>query len=143
MAKNPHLRLENRITVCREYAELWQTFFQYLMEDYSDVEITEDMERQFENIVTVLAINHYKFSELCGEYMKDTDGVMKVLSTVVSLQNIKMMAEANLSKLTIESHTLLIDMHKALGKMLAKMTPKQLEAMQAAQNQPQQEEESA
>lgn len=136
MPKINHRSMENRIAVCREYAELWQAFFQYLMDDYENVEITEEMEAQFENLVTVLAINHYKFAELCGEFMKDTDGIVKALSEVVSLENIREMPDANLSKITVDSHTMLIDMHKALGRMLAKLTPKQLEAMQQRTAQP-------
>jgi hypothetical protein len=131
MAKNPHLSMENRISVCREYADLWQTFFQYLMEDFPRIEITEDMEKQFENVITILALNHYKFAELCGEYMKDTDGIVKSLADVVSLQHLKDMQESTRGKITVETHTLLIDMHKAVGKMVSKLTPKQLQAMQA------------
>lgn len=130
MASVNHLRIENRISVCREYAELWQAFFQFFNEDLKNLQITEEMETQLENIMTILAINHFKFSELCGEYLKDAGGVMKVMAEAVSIANMKEMQEATLSKLMVETHTLLIDMHKALGKMMSKLTPKQLEAMQ-------------
>ena len=132
MAKNPHLKMENRITVIREYADLWANFFKYLTEDLRKREITEDMERDFENLQTILSVNHYKFTELCGEFLKDADGVMGMITEAYSLQAIKEAQEATLGKWQVETHTLLIDMHKALGRMLAKLTPKQLEEYQAS-----------
>lgn len=134
MASINHLRMENRISVCREYAELWQAFFQYFNEDLKNLQITEEMETQMANIMTILAINHFKFTELCGEFLKDNTGVMKCMAEAVSLQELKDMPEATMAKLMVEAHTLLIDMHKALGKMLAKLTPKQLELMQGGAN---------
>lgn len=129
--RNLITRIENRITVCREYTELWQNFFQFFADDLEDVTITEQMETEFQNIINVLALNHYKFSELCGEFMKDTDTILKILSQTDSLATIREMPEATRSKLMIEWHTTFIDMNKALGRLLAQLTPKQIEAMQA------------
>ena len=132
MAPVNHLRMENRISVCREYAELWQAFFQYFNEDLKTLQVTEEMETQLSNIMTILAINHFKFIELCGEFLKDSSGVMKCMAETVSIVELKEMPEATMAKLMIEVHTLLIDMHKALGKMLQKLTPKQLEMLQGS-----------
>lgn len=134
MARNNPLSLENRIMICREYAELWQQFFQYFTEEWEEMEISEQMEKQFEQLVTVLAINHFKFAELCGDQMKDAQSMIKLLAAVPSLKNMKAMAEATRGKLMVEAHTLLIDMHKALGRLMAKLTPKQLAAMQAGES---------
>lgn len=137
MARINHRSMENRIAILRGYADLWAQYFRYFTENLAKVEITEEMERDYENIITILAINHFKFSELCGEYMKDADGIMKLLSEMDSLQTIKETNEATLGKHMVETHTTLIDMHKALGKMLAKLTPKQLAAMQQQDAAPQ------
>ncbi|MCC6546765.1 hypothetical protein IT570_06305 [Candidatus Sumerlaeota bacterium] len=131
MAKNNFTRIENRITVCREYTELWQNYFSFFSEDMEDKLITPQMEEEFQNIINVLALNHYKFSELCGEFMKNDAAILEILSQTDSLQTIKEMPEATRGKLMIEWHTTFIDMNKALGKILAQMTAKQLQAMQA------------
>lgn len=133
MARFDHRNILNRIAILREYSELWSQYFRYFTENLTKVEITEEMERDFENIITILAINHFKFSELCGEFMKDCDGIIKLLQAMESLQAVKETNEATLSKHLVETHTTLIDMHKALGKMLAKLTPKQMAAMQQQQ----------
>lgn len=133
MSKNIHLRIANRIKVCREYAELWQAYFQFFAELEEDAQITEEMEAEFENVMNILALNHYKFQELCGAYMKDAEAVVKTLSETVSLEVMRTMPEATRSKLLVEWHRTFIDMNKALGKMLAKLTPKQLEQLQASE----------
>lgn len=134
--RNQFLRLENRIAVCREYAELWQEFFQFFSDDFEEKGITEQMENEFENTMSVLALNHFKFQELCGDYMKDSQAILSILSDAVSLQVIRDMTESSRSKLMVEWHTTFIEMNKALGKMLGQLTPKQLEAMQAAAGAP-------
>ncbi len=131
---NPHLKIENRIKVCREYAELWQTYFSFFSEELEDKQITAEMETEFENIMNILALNQYKFSELCGDFMKDADAVLEILSETVSLRHLQQMPEATLSKLMVAWHTTFIDMNKALGRMVAKLTPKQLEALQNEEN---------
>lgn len=130
MASNPILRLENRIQVCREYASLWQQFFSYFSDDMAERQITEQMETEFAQILGMLALNHYKFEELVGEYMPDAGKVLTVLCDAINLGNIKSMPEANFAKLQVEWHTLFISMNKALGKLMAKLPPKALMAMQ-------------
>jgi len=131
MAKVNILSMQNRITVCREYAELWQAYFERFSDDLTEKQITEQMEQEFENIIGILALNHYKFSELCGDYMKDAGEILKILAQTSSLADIREMPEATLSKLYVAWHTTFIDMNKALGRMIAKLSRKEIEAMQA------------
>ncbi|MBI1289824.1 hypothetical protein GC173_01080 [bacterium] len=132
MAPNPHLSMPNRIAVCREYAHLWQAFFQFFSDDLSEVQITEQMEKEFEGLIGILALNNYKFQELCGEFMKDPGEVIKILAEAGNLSTLKAMPEATFSKLQIAWHTAFIDMNRALGKMIARLTKKEMEAMQMA-----------
>lgn len=134
MARINHRKIENRVRVCREYTELWQSYFQFFADDLAEVHITDEMETEYENIVNILALNHYKFQELCGEYMKDSGEVLKILAEGVSLDGIKSMPEATLSKMQVSWHTTFLEMNKALGKLLAQMSPKAIAAMQAAEN---------
>lgn len=131
MAKNVHLQLQNRYKVCREYTELWQNYFEFFSEDLEEKQITEEMENEFQNIMNILALNHYKFSELCGEYMRDAMSIMDTLSQTPSLASIKTMTESTRQKLMVEWHSTFIDMNKAMGKILSRLSPKELEALQA------------
>ena len=135
MAKNKIdiLSLEIRITVCQDYAELWEAFFQMFVEIGEESKITEEEEAEFEQISNILALNHYKFVQLCGEYLKEADEVIKIIADCVSLRDIQLLPEATRSKLDIAWHTAFIDMHKGIGKMLAALPPKRLAALQAAQ----------
>ena len=135
MAKISITSLENRITVCQDYADLWQQFFQMWSEIGEDTEISPEAEADFEQIGNILALNHYKFSQLCGDYMKNSDDVVKILADVISLREIQLMAEATRAKLDVNWHTAFIDMNKALGRMLAALPPKRLAALQASQEQ--------
>ncbi|MCC5877802.1 MAG: hypothetical protein JJU11_16400 [Candidatus Sumerlaeia bacterium] len=127
------MSLENRISFCQEYAELWQTFFQMFSDLNEDSEVTPEMESEFENIVTILSVNHFKFTQMCGDNMRGSDEVLDILCDVPNLLWIRNLAEANRSKLDINWHTAFINMNKALGKMWASLPPKRLEALQAAQ----------
>jgi hypothetical protein len=130
---NPILSTPNRIAVCREYAGLWQAFFQYFSEDMTDIVLTEQMEQEFESLIGVLALNNYKFTELCGEFMKDPGEVVKILAEVGNLAHLKSLPEASYSKLQIGWHTAFIDMNRALGKLMGRLTKKELEMMQQAE----------
>ncbi len=130
MGNSIHLKLENRIKVCQDYAGLWQTYFQFFADDLAEKQITDEMEAEFENYINVLALNQFKFSELCGDYMKEPEAIMEILTQTVSLTIVQGMPDATIGKLRVEWHKAFIDMHKATGKMLAKLTPKQLEALQ-------------
>jgi hypothetical protein len=141
MAQNPHLSTPNRIAVCREYAQLWQAFFQFFSDDLTEVQITEQMEKEFEGLIGILALNNYKFQELCGEYMKDPGEVVKILAEVGSISSVKALPEATFSKLQVAWHTAFIDMNRALGKMIARLTKKEMESFQMAESGQQQQAE--
>jgi hypothetical protein len=135
MAKAPNfLSLENRYMICREYTELWQRYFQCFCDDLGDKQITTEMETEFSNMVNILSLNHYKFSELCGDFMKDAGIILGTLEETPSLQAIRETSDASMSKLLVQWHTTFLDMNKALGKILSKMSPKQLEELQQQQD---------
>lgn len=134
MARNQHLKTENRIMVCREYAQLWQQFFQFFADELEDVQINEQMEKEFQQVMNILALNYYKFQQLSGEYMKDSETILKILSDAVSMSHLKATPEATLAKLRIDWHTTFIEMNKALGKLLALLPPKKLAEMQQREN---------
>lgn len=129
----PHTRIDNRIAVCREYTALWQRFFSFFSESLADRQITEQMEGEFAQILSLLALNQYKFQELVGEHMSDAPKILEVLADAISLQNIKAMQDANFNKLQVDWHTLFISMNKALGRLMTKVPPKMLAQMQAQQ----------
>jgi hypothetical protein len=121
MAKNPLLTIENRIKVCRQYTTLWADFFKFFAENLEDKKITDKDEAQFEKIVSILALNHFKFTELMGDRLKDPEGILEVLTETVSLAQLKATSEAQFSKLQVEWHTLFIEMNKCLGKLKSEL----------------------
>jgi hypothetical protein len=121
MAHNPILTIENRISVCRDYTKLWAEFFKFFAEGLHDKKVTEKDEAGFDKIVSLVALNHFKFVELMGDRFKDPEGILEVLTNSVSLSHLKSMSEAQFSKLQVDWHTLFIEMNKCLGKLNAEL----------------------
>ena len=96
---NPFLTLENRTQVCREYTKLWADFFKMFADDLVHRKIYENDEAAFQQMLSLLALNHYKFAELMGDKLKDPEGILEVLCEAVSLSHLKMQSEAQFSKL--------------------------------------------
>lgn len=115
------LRLENRISVCREYIQLWSKFFQFFAEDIQNRNITPEEEKAFFQTITALSRKGFLFTELMSDAFSSHDRLLEVLTNSVSLANIKTLDEATLSKLELDWHATFLDMNVALGRLLRKM----------------------
>lgn len=127
-----HLDIVNRVAVVREYAALWQQFFAFFADDIEERVFTDEEEDEFAGLVSLLALNHYKFQELSRDYFAGSEAVLKVLEEAVSLAHIRELPAATLGKTQIEWHTQFISMNKALGRLIGEIPPKRLAEMQAA-----------
>lgn len=132
------LSMPNRIMVIQDYAGLWQQFFSFFAEPLEGREFTPEEEEEFSKVVSLLALNHYKFQELTKAHFPDAGKVMDVLCEAVSLEHLREVPPASLSKFQVDWHTLFIGMNKALGKMLKEMSPKDLQRLQAMKQEGQQ-----
>ena len=118
------IRIENRISVCREYIQVWSRFFQFFADDIQSREIKPQEEKAFFQTVTMLARKHFLFTELMGETFEYADKVLDVLISASSLSSIKSLDEATLGKLELDWHTLFLDMNVTLGRLLRLMPAK-------------------
>lgn len=126
------LRIENRIAVVKQYSELWARFFTFFSDPLTERNITEAEEQEFNNIVSILALNQFKFAELTRDVFKDSGKILDILVEAVSLAHLKSLPEATFGKFQVDWHALFLGMHKALGKLLAQLPPKKLAEMQNA-----------
>jgi len=131
MAKIALDSYENRIAACRDYTNLWQEFFQFFAEDLADRSFTEDEERRFAELVTVLARKHFRYTQLAVPHFTNGPEILKILSEAVSLSYLKTLAEASFNKLQVDWHTVFLNMNKCLGKLLNEIPPARLAKMQA------------
>lgn len=115
------LRIENRVSVCRDYIGLWSQFFQFFADDIQRRQITEQEEKAFFQTITGLARKHFLFCELMGDTFEGGDRIVDVLVNSVSLANIKGMNETMLAKLELDWHQLLLEMHVGLGRLLRRL----------------------
>ncbi len=113
--------IENRLGICREYTRLWQEYFKFFADGFEDKKLYEKDEQAFFQLINVLALNHYRFVEMAGQYLKSGDDILKVLTETVSLNGIKGMSEAQFSKLLVDWHTIYILMNKAIGKLMTQL----------------------
>jgi len=130
MTMKETLSLPNRVMVLQEYSNLWQQFFSFFSDTLEGREFTPEEEQEFAKIVSVLALNHYKFQELTKAYFPDAGKVMEVLNETVSLAQLRDQPAASFSKIQVEWHSLFIGMHKALGKILKEMSQKDIQKLQ-------------
>lgn len=109
--------LDNRIAVVTKYKNLWQEYFRFFADGFDDRKITSQDEQSFFQIMNTLATNHFRFTEMAGEYFKSGGLIQDILTETVSLSVLKQMSEAQFGKLLIDWHTVFINMNKALGKL--------------------------
>jgi hypothetical protein len=121
---------EYRIRVVRDYCRLWSDFFRAFAEGLHDRKIYEGDEQSFFQIVSLLAMNHYRFEMMAGEYFKDPDKIIKeVLGEAVNLSSLKNLSEAQFSKLEVDWHSVFIGMNKCVGKLLGTLPPEKAEQL--------------
>jgi len=127
-------RLEKRIEFVQEYIKLWRQFFERFADDLEGRKIYKRDEDEFKKIFESLAHHHYQFTSKVYPEMSDTDGIVKILSQVISLSHLKNVSEAQLSKLQVDWHSLFIEMNKALGRLIARraLTPEELKLAKGA-----------
>lgn len=110
---------ENRLAVVREYARLWQQFGQFFIDGFpKEREITEEQEQAFFQLLNIIAINHFRFTELSSPYFKEGADIMSILGLTVNLDTIRQMSEAQFIQLCTDWHRVLIMMNKTIGKLL-------------------------
>ncbi len=113
--------IENRLSTCREYKNIWQQYFKFFADGFEDRKISDKDEQAFFQTMNVLGVNHYRFVELAGEYFKESEGIIVLLTDTVSLSTLKQMSDAQFSKLQIDWHTIFIAMNKAIGKLMMQL----------------------
>ncbi|MCX7765128.1 MAG: hypothetical protein N2246_00255 [Candidatus Sumerlaeia bacterium] len=123
--------IEYRIKVLKEYLNLWSDYFRAFGEGLRERKIYESDEQSFFQIMSLLALNHYRFEQMAGEYVKDPDKVLDVLCETVSLNHLKTMSEAQFSKLEVDWHTIFIAINKGIGKLIGLLPPERAEKIKA------------
>ena len=115
---NNLVQLENRISVCREYIQLWMAYFRFIAALDEDKEITPAEEKAFFQTMTQLAGKQFMFVELMGDTFDAGKDIMNVTSKTISLSSLKMMEQNSLERIELEWHNTFLSMNKALGRLL-------------------------
>ena len=116
---------EYRIRVVKEYSRLWSDFFRTFADGLEERKIYESDEQSFFQIVSLLAMNHYRFQQMAGDFFPESDKILDVLSEAVNLSYLKALSEAQFSKFEVDWHSLFIRMNKCLGKLLNLLPPEE------------------
>lgn len=115
------IRIENRISVCRQYIKLWAQLFRFFSDRNPERKVTAEEEKNFFQVITALARKHFLFNELMGDTFSSPDKILELLTEMSSLQKVVSMDETAISKLELEWHTLFLEMNVALGRLLRQM----------------------
>lgn len=115
------MMIQNRLAVTREYKNLWQEYFKFFADGFDDRKISDQEEQAFFQIMSRLAQSQYRFAEMAGEYFKDGDEIINLLSDSPSLNTLKEMSDAQFSKFQVDWHSIFISMNKAIGKLMILM----------------------
>jgi len=119
----PFMTVIQKIELCKEYTRLWADFFKLFAEGLEHKKILANEEKIFDQMVSLLSLNHYKFTEMMGDHLSNPDSIIEVLSECASLQHLKELTEAAFSKLQVDWHTIFIAMNKCIGKFIAVLPP--------------------
>lgn len=115
------IRIENRISVCRQYIKLWAQLFRFFADHNPERKVTAEEEKSFFQVITALARKHFLFNELMGDTFASPDKILELLTEMTSLQKLVSLDEVAISKLELEWHTLFLEMNVALGRLLRQM----------------------
>lgn len=115
------IRIENRISVCRQYIKLWAQLFRFFAERNPERKVTAEEEKSFFQVITALARKHFLFNELMGDTFSSPDKIIELLSEMTSLQRVVSLDETAVSKIELDWHTLFLEMNVALGRLLRQM----------------------
>lgn len=127
MSKKKNLKklgLEEKITECQNYTQLWAQFFQFWGDRFEGRKITPENEGKFFSIMTSLAEKEFRFSYFMGDDFKKGEDVLDILSEAVSLNNVAEMSDAQFGKFQQEWHALFIAMNKCLGRLMQRRPQK-------------------
>lgn len=115
------IRIENRISVCRQYIKLWAQLFRFFADYNPERKVTADEEKRFFQVITALARKHFLFNELMSDTFSSPDKIIELLVEMSSLQKVVSMDEVAISKIELEWHTLFLEMNVGLGRLLRQM----------------------
>lgn len=115
------IRIENRISVCRQYIKLWAQLFRFFADRNPERKVTPEEEKLFFQVITALARKHFLFNELMGDTFHSPDKILQLLSELTSLQQIVSLDDVAISKIELEWHGLFLEMNVALGRLLRLM----------------------
>lgn len=115
------IRIENRISVNREYIRLWGHLFRFFTAFEQDKKFTPEEEKSFFQVVTALARKQFLFCELTGEHFQERDKLLEILTACESLGNLNYLDSATREKLELDAHSLLLEMNVTLGRLLRLM----------------------
>jgi hypothetical protein len=120
--------IERRITVCQEYARLWEEFFKcFGTGDLQQRKILDQDEVRFQKIVSELARQQFRFGFFMGDRFSDGDKIVDILERAENLRTIQAMPDANFSKLEVDWPQVFINMHRAVGRLMRELPPEELE----------------
>jgi hypothetical protein len=112
--------IEEKITLCEEYTQLWAKFFNFFADGFEDRKITGEGEAEFFRIMTELSRKQFRVTYFLGDDFKVGDQIIGVINSAVSLSNLQGLTEAQLGKFQHDWHVVFIGLNKSLGRLLEK-----------------------
>lgn len=110
--------LLERIKVCNEYVRLWAEYFKPLSMELEDKTISPEEENHFFRVIHALVFNHFRFMNAVGSLFKEGNDIIRLLGDIPTIEYIKAISEAQLSKHQLDWHKIYLYMNKAEGKLI-------------------------
>jgi hypothetical protein len=119
-AHGPKIPLEEKISLCQNYAKEWAEFFGYFGDGFEGRKITAEGEAQFFRCMTDLARKQFRMEYFLGDDLQVGDKISGILGEAVSLMNIHGMSEAQFAQFQLKWHVVYIAINKCLGRLIAR-----------------------
>jgi hypothetical protein len=122
---------ENRLHELEEFIRRWSLFFRFFQDQQQQLQTGSELNDRFRLATRDIALRIYAISELAGDAFSDSNRILKLLSEMPSLEALKTIADSSYDKLQVEWHEIYLKLNVAKGKLLHRMTLKQLAAYEA------------
>ncbi len=110
-------KLERQIDKFENFIELWKRFYDLFLLARSQENVSQDDEKEFFEIKTVIARNYNVLMDSIGINDGNDSGSLEMLSQVVSLADAKDISDGIAKRITSVWNTKYLDFQKILGEL--------------------------
>ena len=111
--------IEERIEEVKELMKIWMRFYRILSAGFDAASLTDEKEKEFQSIKTVVAQRHHHFMEVISVEEDKFIGqnILNLVKRVISLREFGKLSSLEINKISIEWHDANILLNEIIGTL--------------------------